>query len=138
MAAKMTSKHEITPSQIDEVCQRIARNLRVRRTLPGKGRLHIDRQLPFLCIYRQPPDSVDAGTERLVKGEASYLIAPGAARYRQGIANLVRQVVATLSAQFGAFLIVEVWAASSAARPTIRRSRRCCRPSPSTRRRRPR
>ena len=86
MAAKTTSKRKtndkpkraISSSLVDSVCQRLARNQRVRRTLPNKGRLHIDRQLPFLCVYRQPPNYDDAGTERLVKGEASYLVAPGA------------------------------------------------------------
>ena len=82
----------------------------MRRTLPAKGRLHIDRQLPFLCVYRQPPEYGDAGTERLVKGEASYLIAPDEPRFRKSVSNLVRGVVATLSPQFGAFLIVEIWA----------------------------
>ena len=87
------SKHDIPASLIDAVCQRLARNQRVRRTLPAKGRLHIDRQLPFLCVYRQPPDYEDAGTERLVKGEASYLIAPGGAKFRESVSNLVREVV---------------------------------------------
>lgn len=40
----------LSPTLIDTVCQRLARNLRVRQTLPGKGRLHIDRQLPFLFV----------------------------------------------------------------------------------------
>lgn len=104
-------KRELSPTLIDTVCQRLSQNKRVRRTLPGRGRLHIDRQLPFLCVYRQPPDRDDAGTERLVQGEASYLIAPGGAGLRASVSELVRRVVQTLSAAFGAFLIVEVWAA---------------------------
>ncbi|NNE00484.1 MAG: flavohemoglobin expression-modulating QEGLA motif protein [Pirellulaceae bacterium] len=105
------TNQEISVSLIDEVCQRLAKNQRVRRALPEKGRLHIDRQLPFLTVYRQPPDDVDAGTERLVQGEASYLIAPGNPQYRSKIAKLIRNVASTLSAEFGAFLIVEIWSA---------------------------
>jgi uncharacterized protein (TIGR02421 family) len=105
------SKNEISSSLIDAVCERLAKNLRVRRTLPAKGRLHIDRQLPFMCVYRQPPDHVDAGTERLVQGEASYLVVPGSSSSQESVANLVRKVVDTLSSEFGAFLIVEIWAA---------------------------
>ena len=105
------SKCEIPLSLIRAVCQRLGRNQRVRRTLPAKGRIHIDRQLPFLCVYRQPADCEDAGTKRLVKGEASYLVAPGEDRYRTDVATLAREVVRTLSAEFGAFLIVEIWAA---------------------------
>lgn len=106
------SKRDISASMIESVCERLANNLRVRRTLPGKGRLHIDRQLPFLCVYRQPPDYDDAGTERLVKGEASYLIAPGATAHHKNVSNLVLQISKTLSEQFGALLIVEIWAAA--------------------------
>lgn len=101
----------ISSSLIEAVCERLAGNQRVRRTLPAKGRLHIDRQLPFLCVYRQPSDSKDAGTERLVKAEASYLLAPSTREHRKGVSKLVHRVAETLTAEFGAFLIVEVWAA---------------------------
>jgi glutathione synthase len=46
----------------------------VRRALPGWGRLHIDRQLPFLCVYRRLPQDDNSKFERLIMGEASYLI----------------------------------------------------------------
>ena len=103
-------KREITDALVKAVCHRLSKNLRVRRTLPEKGRLHIDRQLPFLCVYRRPSDRDDAGTERLVKGEASYLVASDSARFRASVAVLVHEVIKTLSREFGAFLIVEIWA----------------------------
>lgn len=106
---------EIPSSLIEAVRVRLSRNQRVRRTLPGRGRLHIDRQLPFLCVYRRPDDR-DAGTERLVKSEASYLVAPGSSECRESVAGLVREVVRTLSVEFGAFLIVEIWAAPEGGR----------------------
>ena len=49
-------KGRISDSLVKSVCRRLRRNLRVRRTLPGNGRLHIDRQLPFLCVYRRPAE----------------------------------------------------------------------------------
>ncbi|MFC1597224.1 flavohemoglobin expression-modulating QEGLA motif protein [Planctomycetota bacterium] len=104
------SRQEISPTLIDTVCRRLSENKRVRRTLPGNGRLHVDRQLPFLCVYRRPPDSDDLGTERLVKGEASYLIAPGSATHSSAVSGLVSQLGKTMLGQFGAFLVVEVWA----------------------------
>ena len=33
---------------IKTVCERLVENKQVRRTLPDGGRLHFDRQLPFL------------------------------------------------------------------------------------------
>ena len=59
------------------VHDRLSRNLRLRRTLPGDGRLRLDRQLPFLCIYRTPPEGRDNGTRDLVTTEAAYLFASG-------------------------------------------------------------
>ena len=108
---KIASKQEVASSLIEEVCQRLSQNQRVRRSLPEKGRLHIDRQLPFLCVYRQPPDHSDTGTQRFVQGEASHLMAPGSTSFQSSVTELVKKVVETLSPEFGAFLIVEIWAA---------------------------
>jgi uncharacterized protein (TIGR02421 family) len=101
---------------IAAVCTRLAANKRVRRTLPDKGRLHIDRQLPFLCVYRQRTD--DRGTHRLVTGEASYLVAPSTNRHPRRVSKLVRAVAETMVAEFGAFLVVEVWADTAPAPST--------------------
>ncbi|QEF98627.1 hypothetical protein Mal15_26820 [Stieleria maiorica] len=102
---------DLPRSLIQAVRDRLSRNVRVRRTLPHKGRVHIDRQVPFLCVYRQPPEDEDPGTEQLVRGEASYLIGSGGAEFHGGLTELVGTVVETLSAEFGAFLIVELWSA---------------------------
>ncbi|MEO8497643.1 MAG: tyrosine/phenylalanine carboxypeptidase domain-containing protein [Planctomycetota bacterium] len=111
MAKSKRSRPELSATLIDAICDRLAQNKQVRRTLPRKGRVHIDRQLPFLCVYRQPTDREDVGTRRLVKGEASYLVAPGDDKFHDSVSTLVREVVKTLSREFGAFLIIEVWAA---------------------------
>ena len=92
---------------IEAVTARLKDDLRIRRTLPERGRLHIDRPLPFLCVYRRPPGG-DAGTERLVTTEASYLIGSGSARQAPGLKKLAEAVVATVAPEFGAFLIVEI------------------------------
>ncbi len=94
---------------IKTVCNRLAENKAVRRTLPDGGRLHIDRQLPFLCVYRYPPKYEDTGTERLVMGQPSYLIASGDGRIRAGLSELIQNIARTLSVEFGAFLIFEIW-----------------------------
>lgn len=94
---------------VEQVCARLADNKRVRRSLPVWGRIHIDRQLPFLCVYRRPSGGGDDATMRLVTSEASYLIARGSQRAQPGIRSLVRRVVGTLAAQFGACLVMEIW-----------------------------
>lgn len=103
------SPQTITTRFVETVCTRLGEGKRVRRNLPHRGRLHIDRQLPFLVVYRRPPNHTDSGTERLVLGEASYLWAPGNKQYKSGLSTLIENIAQTLSAQFGAFLIVEIW-----------------------------
>ena len=99
----------ISQKLIDSVCSRLLDNKSVRKKLPGWGRIHIDRQLPFLCLYRLPADRSDIGTKRLVYGEASYIIAPGDPEYHDGLAELVKHIAAAMSERFGAFLLVELW-----------------------------
>lgn len=91
------------------VVDRLSRNERIRRNLPGDGRVRIDRQLPFLCVYRSPPVGSDAGTRDLVTTEAAYLFAPGAATHEPGTLRLVREIVATMHEHFGAYLLIEIW-----------------------------
>ncbi len=109
----------ISDTLIHTICERLAADKPVRRSLPGSGRIHIDRQLPFLCVYRTTPNRPDDGTRRLVMGEASYLIAPGDRSARGRIGVLIRKVVRTLSGEFGTFLVVEVWAGGEEAEQEV-------------------
>ncbi|MFV9673735.1 MAG: DUF1704 domain-containing protein, partial [Acidimicrobiia bacterium] len=84
----------------------------MRRALPDGGRIYIDRQLPFLVLYRPPDKREDAGTERFVKGEASYLIAPKHQKHRHQVTALVSAVASSMAEVFGGFLIIELWSGS--------------------------
>lgn len=101
----------ITDRFIRGVVDRLEENKQVRRNLPEWGRVHIDRALPFVCVYRRPPRGNDAGTGRLVTTEASYITTAGADRRHRGLAALVAEIARTMSAQFGAYLVLEVWSA---------------------------
>lgn len=96
---------------IQGICNQLARNTRVRRKLPEYGRVHIDRQLPFLAVYRRPHDEPDPGTERLLLGEASYLLAQGRKNRDVELTSLLKDIVRTQKEVFSAFLVLEVWAA---------------------------
>ncbi len=91
------------------ICKRLSEGKQVRRTLPFEGRLHIDRTLPFLLVYRRPPKRPDKGTDLLLKGEASYMIASGARKFKSGLSMLIRAVGETLAKKCGALLIIEIW-----------------------------
>ncbi|HHH35979.1 MAG TPA: DUF1704 domain-containing protein [Gammaproteobacteria bacterium] len=83
---------------------------RLRRSLPGWGRIHIDRHLPYLCVYRRPPRRRDPGTARLLFGEPAYLLAPGESTCHDALRSLVADIAATQREHCGAFVLVEVWA----------------------------
>jgi uncharacterized protein (TIGR02421 family) len=97
------------------ICQRLSEGKRVRRMLPRWGRLHIDRELPFLCVYRLPIKGEDSGTSELVMGEASYLTASGERRLQSGLSKLVTGIATTLRDAFGSFLLIELWASKDEA-----------------------
>jgi uncharacterized protein (TIGR02421 family) len=62
-----------------------------------------------LCIYREPPDRLDAGTRELVTTEASYLFASGEERFHTGLRRLCGRIAKSLQEHFGTFLILEIW-----------------------------
>ena len=68
---------------VEAITTRLRESKRVRRRLPVWGQVHVDRQLPLLCVYRRPVGRDDEGTERLVMGEASYLLASAEPRLRR-------------------------------------------------------
>ena len=102
------------PTLIDEpliaaIVKRLETGKPMRRTLPSGGYLHIDRQLPFLVIYRRPASDEDPAMEQLLKGESSYLIANSRRRFNKGLVGLVSAIAETLAEGFGAFLLIEIW-----------------------------
>lgn len=106
---KVTPPDQISPSMIEEIVQRLRRNRPVRTRFAPWGRVHIDRQLPFLCLYRRPPGRPDPGTDHLLLGEASYLLADGGMPHEL-LKELVKAIVRPQGEAFGAFLLLELWA----------------------------
>lgn len=104
-----SAKARLDAQLIEAVVDQLRSNRPVRRVLPGDGLVNIDRQLPFLFVYRPPAAGPDPLFARLMAGGASYLLAPSGARARAWTAKLVASLVETLSAMFGAFLVVELW-----------------------------
>lgn len=104
----MNEEMMITDIFIEKVCDKIRKNKPIRMKLPGWGRIHIDRQLPFLCLYRRPQNRDDIGTQKLVLSEASYIIAD-ASLTGNGLERLIEAIAKTSSEECGAFLLIEIW-----------------------------
>jgi hypothetical protein len=97
-----------------EILQSVGNRESVRRTLSHGGVLALDPGLPFLLMHRQD----DGGIARLIAGEASFL---ASRRDEEGEAReLVRRIAEAGSSAFGAFLILELWAAADAHARTFR------------------
>jgi uncharacterized protein (TIGR02421 family) len=115
--AKREPVELISEGFVADACQRVKEGKALRRQIPPWGRIHVDRPLPFLVVYRRPTNRKDPGTERLVVGEASYILASGERRSHAGLSDLVEGITSTLSESFGAFLIIEIWSAPSRESP---------------------
>jgi len=93
---------------IASVGRRVAAAQGVRRALPG-GWLHMDRPLPFLCVYRHAPEGAVAGAERLVLSQASHLSVSDDRELAPTVSRLVADLGRRLSDRFGSFLVIEIW-----------------------------
>jgi len=91
----------------DFLLDRIERRQSAHHALSHGGILSIDRGLPFLIVYREPPTRADAGTARLVSTEAAYLIARNGEEAE--VAELLGPLARSGSAAYGAFLVLEIW-----------------------------
>jgi uncharacterized protein (TIGR02421 family) len=93
----------------DRLRRALHRGDRVHERSEEGYELHIDRQLPFLCVHRRPADGGDADTASLLSGQAAHLIASGAAALHRETVDLVDTVSAAQSEAFGSFLLIELW-----------------------------
>jgi hypothetical protein len=94
---------------IATVARQLGANESLRYQLADEGELHIDRQLPFLCLYRRPTTTGDSGTDALITGQAAYLKITTVPAYQDEISKLLQAIISTQSRLFGGFLIVEVF-----------------------------
>ncbi|GGG05310.1 hypothetical protein GCM10010924_37380 [Rhizobium wenxiniae] len=88
---------------LEEIVSCLADGKSIRRDLPGGGRLHIDRPLPFLCIHIAE-DGAEPVARDVAQANASYLVAPNAA-----IALIVVEAIeVSLRKQFGVFILFDI------------------------------
>lgn len=103
---------------ISTVTNYVTEGRAIKKKLPTiNGGILIERQLPYLCLYRLPEaefevDSnfpLDWGTDQLLYGESSYLVGPGEKKDLPGLSSLISSVATSLKESYGAFLLVEIW-----------------------------
>ncbi len=103
---------------LDRVARALERDRAVALPLPGSGVLYLDRRLPFLVVYRRPPDREDLAASRLVTGEAAYAVLDGSDP--AAAEALLGGVVRLVGAHFPRVLLVEVWTRAESAAEAAR------------------
>lgn len=88
---------------VQRICKRLADEKSVNEALPKNGLLHIDKTLPYICVYRYK--RVDAYFSGLLKTQAAYLIVEDTV----DISALLEAISITISKKLNAFLILEMW-----------------------------
>jgi uncharacterized protein (TIGR02421 family) len=88
---------------VSVILAHLQRGTPVRRTLPGGGRVHIDRPLPFLCLHATG-DGRQLAALDVTTSNAAYLIAPDLA----AAAPIVGAVSEAMLQRFGSFLAIEM------------------------------
>ena len=111
---------QITDTLIEEISQSIAANRPIRKKLPGGGRLHIDRQLPFLCVFRRSARQLDAATERLLLGSPAYLLVDGNPAQLPDVNRLLVAILSSLGNYFDQLCLLELWAAHPAEEASLK------------------
>ncbi len=94
---------------LDSITSSLRECRKVNRKLGTKGHLYIERQLPYLCVYRKIETDKDWGTNQLVTGEASYLTVSGSKQDLEDATVLVESIAKELTRLFGTFLVIEIW-----------------------------
>lgn len=98
----------ISDTFIAAISKTLQRGKQVRRRLPDGGLVYIDRPLPFLLLFRHPKGKPDHATADFVKASASFIISHEAKT--EELSKLVRQIADVMADEFGAFLILELFA----------------------------
>ena len=99
----MITKQHIDSHLIETICKDISAEKPINIELPEKGILHIDKLLPFICVYRF--NEPDYYFSRLLKTQASYLIVKDTLE----ITHLLEAIRLIASEKFDTFLILEIW-----------------------------
>lgn len=79
----------------------------VRLKLQQGGRLLLEQQVPFLCVYTEPAHGVSV-LRRWITGEVASMILPSDEELGMSYQPLLYNIVDTLSKKFGTFLLLEL------------------------------
>lgn len=103
-----------TKPAIDELVERLRNGEKVRCNLPHKGKLNIEKPLPYLLVYRHKSPTKDPGTARFLLSEASYLVIGD--KDLEWYQELLFRIAEALSSVHKSYLVMEIWAGEAGSR----------------------
>lgn len=96
-----------TKKIINRILDKINKSEPIYQTLPGKGVLKMEKPVPFLVLYRIPPDGKNDLTSKLGKTESSYLFVKDISD--ESFIEIIHAVSNALADKFKSFLLFEFW-----------------------------
>ncbi|AHM59777.1 hypothetical protein D770_07570 [Flammeovirgaceae bacterium 311] len=98
---------EQVSEQIQHIIQKIKNDEGVHEELPGGSLIHLDRPVPFICLYRFPRGEKKTPESTLLSTQPAYL-------YLQEeditlIKDFLCELAESMQKRFGAFLMLEIW-----------------------------
>ena len=76
----------------------------IRSKLPGSGRIHVDRPLPFICLHYLTHDMRALAAEQLCAAQAAHVIGGS----KTDAAAVVENFARLMTEEFGSCLVIEV------------------------------
>lgn len=95
-------KAQARPDLHNEIAEALRQQTPIRKDLPGGGRLHLDRPLPFLFLHIAKPGKDEIVAQAATRANAAYAIGSNSPALRDAI----KLVVEAALHQFGFALIV--------------------------------
>ena len=102
-----------TDELIAEISQAIEDNSPLSKKLPDGSFLNLDRQLPFLCIYRGDIGRSPNTMESLLRGTPAYLLVNEHASPLEATSRLLVAIIEKLREYFDQICLLELWASPS-------------------------
>ena len=96
---------DFSENSIEQILTILEKDKEISCGLPGKGILHIEKELPYLVIYRRKKE--DKGTRRLVTNESSYLVIGN--EDFPGYQKLLYRIADKISAEMESYLLFEIY-----------------------------
>lgn len=101
----ITTQTDVT---VNKIIEKLKSGKGIHETLAGGSRIHIDRPLPFICIYRYPEGVKKSAHAKLIDAQPSFI------QLHQEDEPIVRDLLQNMAEimrrRFGAVIFLEVWA----------------------------